>query len=81
MKSIKVVADLIASRRRSLGFEQKDMYMRINEATQYQRIEAGNDVKLSTLLRVLEGLDLELHIVPKGESSTFKQGVRSETRK
>ncbi len=53
MKSIEVVADLIASRRKSLGFEQKDMHMRIGmKQQQYQRIEAGNDVKLSSLLRV-----------------------------
>ncbi|WP_305845319.1 transcriptional regulator [Photobacterium leiognathi] len=34
---------------------------------QYQRIEAGSDLKLSPLLRVLEGLDLELSIMAKGE--------------
>jgi HTH-type transcriptional regulator/antitoxin HipB len=30
---------------------------------QYQRVESGNDLKLSTLLRVLDGLGLELAIV------------------
>ncbi|SGY99527.1 Transcriptional regulator, putative [Moritella viscosa] len=40
---------------------------------QYQRIEAGSDIKLSTLLRVLEGLDLELSITPKNKSTNLQQ--------
>ncbi|WP_404932774.1 transcriptional regulator [Proteus vulgaris] len=35
---------------------------------QYQRIESGSDLKLSTLLRVLEGLDLELSIRTKNSN-------------
>lgn len=67
MKSIEDIAVLLIEQRRKLGIEQKDMYMRIGmKQQQYQRIETGSDVKLSTLLRVLEGLDLELSIAPKG---------------
>ncbi|PSW02568.1 transcriptional regulator [Photobacterium lipolyticum] len=66
MKNIDEIAELLIERRKKLGIEQKDMYMRIGmKQQQYQRIEAGSDVKLSTLLRVLEGLDLELSITPK----------------
>ncbi|HCE2446397.1 TPA: helix-turn-helix transcriptional regulator [Vibrio parahaemolyticus] len=66
MKSLEEISTLLADQRRKLGIEQKDMYMRIGmKQQQYQRIEAGSDVKLSTLLRVLEGLDLELSISPK----------------
>lgn len=66
MKSLEEISTLLAEQRRKLGIEQKDMYMRIGmKQQQYQRIEAGSDVKLSTLLRVLEGLDLELSISPK----------------
>ncbi|MFA0440105.1 transcriptional regulator [Vibrio sp. 10N.286.49.C2] len=66
MKSLEEIATLLTEQRRKLGIEQKDMYMRIGmKQQQYQRIEAGSDVKLSTLLRVLEGLDLELSISPK----------------
>jgi transcriptional regulator with XRE-family HTH domain len=66
MKSIEDIAVLLIEQRRKLGIEQKDMYMRIGmKQQQYQRIETGSDVKLSTLLRVLEGLDLELSITPK----------------
>ncbi|MDV5172319.1 helix-turn-helix domain-containing protein [Photobacterium rosenbergii] len=67
MKTIEEIAVLLTEQRKKLGIEQKDMYMRIGmKQQQYQRIEAGSDVKLSTLLRVLEGLDLELSITPKG---------------
>lgn len=67
MKNIDEIAALLIDQRKKLGIEQKDMYMRIGmKQQQYQRIEAGSDVKLSTLLRVLEGLDLELSIAPKG---------------
>ncbi len=67
MKNIDEIAALLIEQRKKLGIEQKDMYMRIGmKQQQYQRIEAGSDVKLSTLLRVLEGLELELSIAPKG---------------
>ncbi|MCQ1060601.1 helix-turn-helix transcriptional regulator [Photobacterium sp. ZSDE20] len=70
MKSIEEIAVLLTEQRRKLGLEQRDMYMRIGmKQQQYQRIEAGSDVKLSTLLRVLEGLDLELSIMPKGSKA------------
>jgi transcriptional regulator with XRE-family HTH domain len=66
MKSLEEISTVLTEQRRKLGIEQKDMYMRIGmKQQQYQRIEAGSDVKLSTLLRVLEGLDLELSISPK----------------
>lgn len=59
----------IDEQRKKLGIEQKDMYLRIGmKQQQYQRIESGNDIKLSTLLRVLEGLDLELSIKPKNSN-------------
>ncbi len=46
------------------------MYLRIGYGNkqQYQRIESGSDLKLSTLLRVLEGLDLELSIKAKNSN-------------
>ncbi|MGC9494104.1 helix-turn-helix domain-containing protein, partial [Vibrio genomosp. F10] len=69
-KNIDEIAVLLTEQRKKLGIEQKDMYMRIGmKQQQYQRIEAGSDVKLSTLLRILEGLDLELSILPKGQKT------------
>mgnify|MGYP000244680133 CR=1 FL=1 len=74
MKSIVEISKLLIEQRKELGIEQKDMYMRIGmKQQQYQRIEAGSDVKLSTLLRVLEGLDLELSITPKGTKTPSNQ--------
>ncbi|PML85192.1 helix-turn-helix domain-containing protein [Vibrio breoganii] len=68
MKRVDELATLLIEQRRVLGIEQKDMYMRIGmKQQQYQRLESGSDVKLSTLLRVLEGLDLELSITPRTE--------------
>ncbi len=72
MKNIDEIAALLTKQRKSLNIEQKDMYMRIGmKQQQYQRIERGSDLKLSTLLRVLEGLDLELSITPKGRKGTY----------
>lgn len=69
MKTINEIANLITEQRKKLGFEQKDMYLRIGmKQQQYQRIESGSDLKLSTLLRVLEGLDLELSIRTKNSN-------------
>lgn len=72
MKNIDEIAALLTKQRKNLNIEQKDMYMRIGmKQQQYQRIERGSDLKLSTLLRVLEGLDLELSITPKGRTETY----------
>lgn len=73
MDSLKDIAQLLQLHRKSLGMEQKDMYMRIGmKQQQYQRIESGKDIKVSTLLRVLEGLDLELIIAPKNNKSILQ---------
>ncbi|GIU11521.1 MULTISPECIES: helix-turn-helix domain-containing protein [unclassified Shewanella] len=67
--TIEQISKLLSSRRKQLQMEQKDMYMRIGmKQQQYQRIEAGSDMKLSTLLRVLDGLNMELSITPKGSN-------------
>lgn len=74
MDKIEDITQLVSRRRKDLGMEQADMYMCIGmKQQQYQRIEAGSDMKLSTLLRVLEGLDLELSISPKDKSKPLPQ--------
>ena len=71
---IEEITKVLSDRRKELGMEQADMYMRIGmKQQQYQRIEAGSDIKLSTLLRVLEGLELELSISPKVKSKPLQQ--------
>lgn len=65
---VKKIALFLLERRKYLKLEQKDMYMRIGmKQQQYSRIEAGHDVRLSTLLRVIEGLGLEMSIQPKSK--------------
>ena len=69
MKTINDVAAILSNRRKELNLEQSDMYMRIGmKQQQYQRVEAGNDVRLSTFLRILEGLDLEMDLHPIGRN-------------
>lgn len=82
MDKIENITQLLSDRRKELGMEQADMYMRIGmKQQQYQRIEAGSDIKLSTLLRVLEGLDLELSISPKEKPKPVQQtkAITSDT--
>ncbi|MGR5069222.1 MULTISPECIES: helix-turn-helix domain-containing protein [Vibrio] len=56
MKNIDEIPTLLIEQRKKLKLEQKDMYMRIGmKQQQYQRIESGADVRLSTLLRCLKG--------------------------
>lgn len=66
MRAHKQLPELLKHRRLQLDLNQKDMLMRIGMSQQqYQRIESGGDPRLSTLLRVLEGMDLELMLVPR----------------
>ena len=77
--TIEQIAKLLSSRRKKLNMEQKDMYMRIGmKQQQYQRIEAGSDVRLSTLLRVLDGLNMELSITSKEASLQPVHYIREE---
>ena len=66
MKTLTELSSAIGKRRRDLGLKQSDMLMKIGMSQQqYQRVETGHDVRVSTLLRVLEGIGLELLIVPR----------------
>lgn len=66
MKTLSELSDHLRERRRDLALSQKDMLMKIGMSQQqYQRIESGKDTRISTLLRVLEGMGLELMLVPR----------------
>ena len=66
MKTLIELSSGIEKRRRELGLNQSDMLMKIGMSQQqYQRVEAGHDIRVSTLLRVLEGMGLELLIAPR----------------
>lgn len=63
MNQLSEIITLIKKRRKDLGLEQRDMLLLIGmKQQQYQRIEAGQDIKVSTLLRILEGLKLSFDI-------------------
>jgi HTH-type transcriptional regulator/antitoxin HipB len=66
LKTLSELSDHLRERRRDLALSQKDMLMKIGMSQQqYQRIESGKDTRISTLLRVLEGMGLELMLVPR----------------
>ena len=61
MKTLTEVSDELRKQRKRLSMSQKDMLMKIGMSQQqYQRIEAGGDLRVSTLMRILEGMELEL---------------------
>lgn len=61
MKTLKAISEKLIEERKRRNLSQKDMRLLIGMSQQqYQRVEAGQDVRLSTLLRILAGLELEL---------------------
>jgi HTH-type transcriptional regulator / antitoxin HipB len=66
MVNLKILSSKLKKRRLDRSLEQKSMLLKIGMSQQqYQRIESGSDTRVSTLLRVLEGLDLSLVFIPK----------------
>lgn len=61
----------IKNRRKSLGFKQSDMMMRIGVSRQqYQRLEAKGNPRLDTLELIARGLSSELMLIPKEKLSS-----------
>jgi transcriptional regulator with XRE-family HTH domain len=72
MKKLSEIITLIKKRRKALGLDQREMLLLIGmKQQQYQRIEAGQDIKVSTLLRILEGLKLSLEITENDKKITI----------
>lgn len=66
MKNLSEISKALIKRRNDLSLDQADMKSRIGMSQQqYSKIESTGEMRLSTLLRVLEGLELELKLVPK----------------
>ena len=71
MKNHEELAQALQHYRKAKGLGQKDMRLKIGMSQQqYQRAESGSDLRVSTLLRILEGLDLELQIVPRQQAGS-----------
>ena len=78
MKTLSELSDHLRERRRDLALSQKDMLMKIGMSQQqYQRIESGKDTRISTLLRVLEGIGLELILVPREQVQNIDKILKS----
>ncbi|CAI1795093.1 helix-turn-helix domain-containing protein [Serratia proteamaculans] len=66
MRKSSEISKFLKEKRAELGWNQKDFLMKIGMTQQqYQRIESGSDMRMSTLLRILAAMDLEYLIVPK----------------
>jgi len=80
MKTLQQIADTLRKARVDRGLDQKDMKLLIGMTQQqYQRLEGGIDHRVSTLLRILEGLGLELLVVPRELASRIESVLESET--
>ena len=78
MKTLIELSSELEKRRRALGLNQSDMLMKIGMSQQqYQRVEAGHDIRVSTLSRVLEGMGLELLLVPREQVRHLENMLRS----
>lgn len=70
---------LLKTQRQQLELSQQDMRMRTGMLQQqYQKIEAGADPRLSTLLRILEGMDLEMMLIPRKRVQEIKELLDSK---
>lgn len=66
MRKSSEISKFLKEKRVELGWNQKDFLMKIGMTQQqYQRIESGSDMRMSTLLRILAAMDLDYLIVPK----------------
>lgn len=64
LKTLNELSNLLIHERKARQLSQKDMRMLIGMSQQqYQRVESGQDLKVSTLLRILAGLNLELSVI------------------
>ncbi|MDN7124498.1 helix-turn-helix domain-containing protein [Pseudidiomarina terrestris] len=79
MKTIDDVANMLATERKKRNLTQTDMRMLIGMSQQqYQRVEAGQDMRLSTLLRILAGLGLELEFADPMQPSPENTDTSAE---
>ena len=83
MKTLNELSERLVRERKKRKLSQKDMRMLIGMSQQqYQRVESGQDLKVSTLLRILAGLNLELSVVDPSEidgKSTTSANSETET--
>lgn len=82
MRKSSEIAKFLKEKRTELGWNQKDFLMKIGMTQQqYQRIESGSDMRVSTLLRILAAMDLEYLIVPKNDVRDVDRLLQKEADK
>jgi transcriptional regulator with XRE-family HTH domain len=80
MRKSSEISMILKEKRAELGWNQKDFLMKIGMTQQqYQRIESGSDMRMSTLLRILMAMDLECVIVPKNKVREVELLLQTET--
>lgn len=68
MKHLADIGGFLIDQRKQRQLSQQDMQMKIGmQQQQYQRVEAGSDLKVSTLMRILAGMQQELVVVPSNK--------------
>lgn len=70
----------LKQRRKTLGLQQADLHRRAGmNQQQYQRIEAGGNPRLDTLMLLAQGLDAELLLVPKEKLAAVQALLADES--
>ncbi len=68
LSSVQDVGNIIEAQRAKLNLSQSDMLLKVGMSQQQiQRIEAGANITVKTLLHLADALGLEITIAPKGE--------------
>ncbi|CAE1142324.1 helix-turn-helix domain-containing protein [Serratia sp. Tan611] len=79
MRQLSDISRILKEKRTELGWSQKDFLMKIGMTQQqYQRVESGSDIRMSTLLRILAAMDLEYVIVPKRHAGGVETLLQQE---
>ncbi len=73
------IIEQIRMRRKHFGLLQKDMEHLIGmKQSQYQKVEAGGNIKLRTLERILRILKLQMVLVPKEKIDIIQSFLEEE---
>ena len=82
MKTLIQLSASLRRQRKNLALNQKDMLMKIGMSQQqYQRVEAGGDLRVSTLMRILEGMELELMLAPSDRVGQMERALKASEQR
>lgn len=82
MQTLQDIGSALKQVRLKQKLTQRDIQERTGMSQQhYQRAEAGNDIRLSSLLKILDGLGLTLMLVPDRDVMDVTAIIAPETVK